>query len=299
MAKKRKNSKLVSIIIVVALAIISVFVTENFVGDSFILDGTNVTDGKMLVEFIDVGQGDCTLITAKDTVILVDGGESGQSQKVINYLKNKNIKKIDCCIATHPHTDHIGSLAKVFDEFEISDVIMPEIPEDIIPTTKTYERFLQSVADNAESVIAAKCGDTYSYGDVKIEIFGPVTDYDDLNNMSVVSRISFGNTAVMLTGDAETPSESDIMAFDTDLSSDLLKVGHHGSRTSTGKEWLYAVNPDFAVISCGLNNDYGHPHKQLTKRLDDAEVEYYRTDLMGDIVFESDGRNFVLLDEAE
>ncbi len=299
---KRKNNKLVSFLIIIALLIISTVVTNTLLGDENLFEtaglrGDIVTDGKMMVEFIDVGQGDCTLITADDTVILVDGGESGEAQKVINYLKNKNITEIDCCIATHPHTDHIGSLSKVFDEFKIVDVIMPEIPEKIIPTTKTYEKFLMSVSQNAENVLPAVAGEMHTYGQLKIEILGPVADYDDLNDMSVVSKISFGETSVMLTGDAETPSEEDMLKNTyLDYSAVLLKVGHHGSKTSTSEAWLQAVNPQYAVISCGKNNDYNHPHKQLTKRLDKYNVEYYRTDLLGDIVFESDGKEINIIE---
>lgn len=306
MAKKRNNSKLVSIIVIVVLLIVSALITDGVFGDGAGLfnmaglRGQTVADGKMMVEFIDVGQGDCTLITDSEAVILIDGGEAGEAQNVINYLKNKNIEKIDCCIATHPHSDHIGSLAKVFEEFEIKDVIMPDVPEKIIPTTVTYERFLESLSENAENVYSAERGKTYTYGGMTLKILAPVADYDDLNNMSVVSKVTFGNTSVMITGDAETPSEEDMLDFKgTDYYADILKVGHHGSRTSTSEEWLTAVNPQCAVVSCGLDNDYGHPHKQLIKRLEKAEIEYYRTDLLGSIVFESDGKEFVMLTEAE
>lgn len=291
---------------IVVLLVASALITDNVFGDgSGLFDmaglrGQTAADGKMMVEFIDVGQGDCTLITDSEAVILIDGGESGEAETVINYLKNKNIEKIDCCIATHPHSDHIGSLSKVFENFEVEDVIMPEIPEKIIPTTTTYERFLNSVSENVKNVYPAQRGDTYTYGGITLTILAPVDDYDDLNNMSVVTLASFGKTSVMITGDAETPSEEDMLEFKgADYSADILKVGHHGSKTSSSEEWLNAVNPQFAVISCGIDNDYGHPHKQLIKRLEKAEIEYYRTDLAGNIVFESDGKEFVMLTQAE
>lgn len=306
MARKRKNTKLVSYLIIAVILLVSAVISNFVFGedenlfDSAGLRGQMVTDGKMMVEFIDVGQGDCTLITDSQAVILIDGGEVGEAQTVINYLKNKNITTIDCCIATHPHSDHIGSLAKVFEEFEVVDVIMPEIPEKIIPTTSTYEKFLSSLSENAENVLPAEYGETYSYGQMTLEILGPVDAYNDLNDMSVISKVTFGETSVVLTGDAETPSEKDMLSLrNVDYSADILKVGHHGSKTSTSEEWLTAVNPQFAVISCGFDNDYGHPHKQLVNRLDKFNVEYYRTDLMGDIVFESDGKEFVLLNNAE
>lgn len=285
------------------LIFISSFVlTTLFSGDSGNLfdffglrDDYSPTQGTMSVDFIDVGQGDCTLIVSGDNVILIDGGEAGESENVINFIKNRNITEIDCCIATHPHSDHIGSLSKVFSEFEIIDVIMPEIPESLIPTSKAYEKFMKSVAENTDNVYAAQPGDNYEYGDVKIEILGPVEDYDNLNDFSVVSRVTFGNTSVMLTGDAETPAEKDILKNNFARSSNILKVGHHGSRTSSCDEWLKAVNPQYAVISCGLDNDYGHPHKQLIKRLENYNIDYYRTDLIGTVSFESDGSTFTLI----
>lgn len=304
MAKKQKNiKKLTTCIVLILVALIALAINHIFSGDSGSLmeffglrDNSSVQSGVMSVEFIDVGQGDCTLIRCADKVLLVDGGESGEADNVINHLKNRNISRLDCVIATHPHSDHIGSLDEVISEFNVVDVIMPDIPEDLIPTTKTYENFLETLSDNAENIIPAIAGESISYGEITIEILGPVKEYDDLNNMSVVCRVIYGDTAVMLTGDAETPSEKDILASGADCSADLLKAGHHGSKTSTCDNWLKAVNPEFAVISCGLNNDYGHPHKQLVNRLNKFEVEYYRTDLLGTIVFESDGKRFTLIE---
>lgn len=298
MARKRKNNKLISTVIIFVILLVSGIITKTFYGDDIFtsvgLRGQVATDGKMLVEFIDVGQGDCTLVTTSDTVILIDGGEAGEAQTVINYLKNKNISKIDCCIATHPHSDHIGSLSKVFDEFNVKNVIMMDLPESLLPTTTTYERFLESLSENEIDVLAAEYGETYSYGQLTIDILGPVDYYDNLNDMSIVSKISFGDTSVIVTGDAETPAENDMLATnDSDFNCDILKVGHHGSKTSTCDEWLDAVNPDYAVIMCGIDNDYGHPHKQLIKRLDKRGIDIFRTDLSGDIKFESDGKSII------
>ena len=305
MRKRKSTNKPVSVIVIISILIFSAFATAFFTNDTdSLLDmaglrGEIVDGGKMQVNFIDVGQGDCTLITTADSVILIDAGEAGKAQTVINYLRNKNIDKIDCCIATHPHSDHIGALSKVFDAFKIVDVILPEIPESIIPTTTTYENFLESLSRNVENIIPAASGDVYKYGDLTVEILAPVNTYDDLNDMSVVSRVTYGNTSVMITGDAETDSENDMLKnVSFDFYADILKIGHHGSKTSSGEKWLQAVETKFAVISCGIDND-GPPHKQLLKRLEKLESEYYRTDLLGDITFESDGKSFVLLNEAE
>lgn len=298
---QKRKSKYLTFVIIAVIFIASLILTTLFSGESGSLfdyfglrDSYTDAQGIMSVDFLDVGQGDCTLITSGDNVILVDGGEAGEAENVINFIKNRNITEIDCCIATHPHSDHIGSLSKVLSEFEVKDIIMPEIPENLIPTSKAYEKFMRSLSENTGNVYAAQPGDEYEYDGVKIEILGPVGEYDNLNDMSVVSRIVYGNTSVMLTGDAETPAEKDILKNDFDCSADILKIGHHGSRTSSGVDWLNAVNPQYAVISCGMNNDYGHPHKQLINRLEKTEIDYYRTDLIGTVSFESDGNGFTI-----
>lgn len=254
-----------------------------------------VADGEMFVDFVDVGQGDCTLIRTADAVILVDAGEAGTADTVVSYLKEKGIKNIDCCIATHPHSDHIGALYRIFEEFSVDTVLLPDIPDELIPTTSTYEKFLDGL-ENVKNIIPAGAGDNFDFGGLNIDVLGPVKEYDDLNQMSLVSKVSFGNTSVMLTGDAETPAETDMLKKrNVDYSADILKVGHHGSKTSTSEKWLKAVHPQFVVVSCGLDNDYGHPHKSIVNRLEDFGVEYYRTDLEGHILFKSDGSEVTLI----
>ena len=254
-----------------------------------------VADGEMFVDFVDVGQGDCTLIRTADAVIIVDAGEAGTADTVVSYLKEKGIKNIDCCIATHPHSDHIGALYRIFEEFSVDTVLLPDIPDELIPTTSTYEKFLDGL-ENVKNIIPAGAGDNFDFGSLNLDILGPVKEYDDLNQMSLVSKVSFGNTSVMLTGDAETPAETDMLKKrNVDYSADILKVGHHGSKTSTSEKWLKAVHPQFAVVSCGLDNDYVHPHKSIVNRLEDFGVEYYRTDLEGHILFKSDGNEITLI----
>lgn len=301
MAKRRKNSKLFSAIVIIAILIISALITHFNGTDKLFNDSGLVNkpaDGKMYVNFVDVGQGDCTLITCNGKSILVDVGETGESQTVINYIKNQGIEKLDCVIGTHPHSDHIGCMGYVLNEFDVGDVIVPEIPDKIVPTTTCYEKFLEAVEKKAENAYFAEVGDTYTYGDMTFQIYAPVKDYDDLNNMSVVVKVTYGSTSVMLTGDAEKKSESDILKNNYDYSADIIKLGHHGSSTSSSAKWMDAVNPQYAVISCGKNNDYGHPHKETVKMLKKRNIEYFRTDLLGDIVFESDGKTFTRIAET-
>lgn len=303
MKRKRSiNSKAVTGIILLIIAVVSaVFV--RFTGESdkvfeaVGLRNTELSDrDKMYVSFIDVGQGNCTLLKCGDKAILVDSGEVGAAQTVINYIKNQNIKTLDCVLVTHPHSDHMGAMTKLLYEFKIKDVIMPEIPEEIIPTSKTYEKFLVAVSENAENVIAAKPDETFSYGEMKMEIFAPLRDYEDLNDMSAVTRISYGDTSVMFTGDATATVEKDLLKKNIDYSATILSVGHHGSKTSTSESWLKAVDPEYAVICCGLNNDYGHPHQSVVNRLEEFGIKTYRTDLLGTIVFESNSKEFTKCD---
>ena len=288
MLKGKKGLRvLFSVVLAIIVAIVAMF-TENTNVDP-------VADGEMFVDFVDVGQGDCTLIRTADAVILIDAGEAGTADTVVSYLKEKGIKNIDCCIATHPHSDHIGALYRIFEEFSVDTVLLPDIPDELIPTTSTYERFLDGL-ENVKNIIPAGAGDNFDFGSLGIDILGPVKEYDDLNQMSLVSKVSFGNTSVMLTGDAETPAETDMLKKrNVDYSADILKVGHHGSKTSTSEKWLKAVHPQFAVVSCGLDNDYGHPHKSIVNRLENFGVEYYRTDLEGHILFKSDGNEITLI----
>lgn len=284
------------------VAVLSLFLTKNFIPidkvfeESGLRNTQQVSADKMYVSFIDVGQGNCTLLRCGGKAILVDSGEVGAAQTVINYIKNLGIDELNCVLVTHPHTDHMGAMTKILYEFKIDDLIMPEIPEEIIPTNKTYEKFLTAVSDNAGNVIAAKPGETYSYGEMKLEIFAPLRDYDNLNDMSAVSRISYGDTSVMFTGDATTTVEKDLLKMNINYSATVLNVGHHGSKTSSSEAWLRAVNPKYAVICCGVNNDYGHPHSLITKRLEEFGIEYFETDLLGTIVFESDSKNFIKCD---
>lgn len=288
MLKGKKGLRvLFSVVLAIIVAIVAM-ITENTNVDP-------VAEGEMFVDFVDVGQGDCALIRTSDAVILIDAGEAGTAETVVSYLKEKGIKNIDCCIATHPHSDHIGALYRIFEEFSVDTVLLPDIPDELIPTTSTYEKFLDGL-ENVKNIIPAGAGDNFYFGSLNLDILGPVKEYDDLNQMSLVSKVSFGNTSVMLTGDAETPAETDMLKKrNVDYSADILKVGHHGSKTSTSEKWLKAVNPQFAVVSCGLDNDYGHPHKSIVNRLENFGVEYYRTDLEGHILFKSDGNEITLI----
>lgn len=304
MAGKKQNTKLIFAIVMTAVLVVAGIITAVSNGGTQALFGTtgltnHAAEGKMIVNFIDVGQGDCTLITCEGTAILIDTGEYSECQRVINYIKNQGVKKLDLVIGTHPHSDHIGSMGKILKYFPIGDVIMPEIPEKLIPTTSSYERFMLAAADRAKNVIRAVPGQTYNYGKLRVDILGPVGEYDSLNNYSVIAKVSYGETSVMFSGDAENIAEKNVLKKKYSFNANLMKVGHHGSKDASSSDWLKAVNPQYAVISCGINNDYGHPHKKALNRLEKNNIKYYRTDLLGDIVFVSDGKIIEHLEEKK
>lgn len=258
-----------------------------------------VGDGSLKVHYIDVGQGDSILISCDDKNVLIDGGDTDAADAILGYLKKQEVTKLDYVIATHPHADHIGSLDDVINEFETENIIMPKIKDSKVPTTKVYERLLDAIDNNNVNVIEAKPGDSYNIGSGVMEILAPVDDYDDLNNYSVVSRFIYGDTSFLFTGDAEKQAENDILSFGEDVKADVLKLGHHGSSTSTGENWLEAVDPKICIMSLGEGNDYGHPHKETLQAMKDYNLEYFRTDINGNIVIVSDGKNISVTTDKE
>ena len=249
------------------------------------------------VYYLDVGQGDSELIQLPSGEnILIDAGDRGTSDEIVSYLKEKGIKKIDLLIATHPHADHIGGMANVIQNFEIGKVYMPRVADDQTPTTKTYEGVLKAISDKNLKITEAKAGMTvYDAGGAKLEFLAPNgTEYKDLNNYSIVSKLTYGDTTFVFTGDAETESEKEILANKYDVKCDVLKLGHHGSSTSTSDRFLEAADPKYAVISCGVDNDYGHPHKETMNKLEDFKIETYRTDTQGTILATTDGKTVTM-----
>ncbi|MBQ7875523.1 MAG: MBL fold metallo-hydrolase [Oscillospiraceae bacterium] len=232
------------------------------------------------VHFIDVGQAECILVIAPEKTVLIDAGDVGCGSDIENHLRTYGIYTIDLFIASHPHADHIGSASDLLAKFPVAEVIMPEIPAEYLPTTSLYEEFLKTLSRKNCSVSYAEIGTEYDLGGgVTLEILGPRGEFgDNLNNYSVISKLVYGETSFLFTGDAEEEAELALLAAGADVSCTVLNAGHHGSSTSTCGEFLAAANPKFAAISCGYNNDYGHPHKETLAALNERGIEYYRTD---------------------
>ena len=250
------------------------------------LANTDVT-GNLEIHFIDVGQADCILIKNNGKAMLIDAGNNDDAALVKKYLKEQKITKLDYVIGTHPHEDHIGSLDVVIKNFDIETIIMP----NKVNTTKTFEDVIEAIEKKKLSITEAKVGDKYTLGDAEFVILAPNKDYDDNNNVSVVIRLVYGENSFMLTGDAEELSEKDILKTGLTLKSDVLKFGHHGSSTSTSIEFLEAVSPKYGVLLCGVDNSYGHPHRETLDKISKYKIETYRTDEQGTIILTSDGKN--------
>ncbi|QSZ27100.1 MBL fold metallo-hydrolase [Aceticella autotrophica] len=255
-------------------------------------EGNNQTSvsGKLTVSFIDVGQGDSELIqTPSGKTMLIDAGIPEMGSKVADYIKNRGVSRIDVLVATHPHNDHIGGIPAVISNFDIGKFYIPKVTTN----TKAFENVLIAAKNKGISINVAKAGVTLDLGsDIKAEMIAPNSlHYDKLNNYSAVIKITYKNTSFLFTGDAEGESEQEMLNKNYDLKADVLKVGHHGSRTASTLPFLKAVSPKYAVISCGKNNDYGHPHKVTMGKLKNAGITVYRTDECGTIVAVSDGNN--------
>lgn len=249
-----------------------------------------LTEGEIAVHFIDVGQGDCALILAGETSVLIDGGESSASADVIRYLNSLELESLDMVIASHPHSDHIGSLSKVIDEFGTETLLMPKLTEKMVPVTRSYQRLLES-AENCGAVLEyAEVGVRYELtAGCYLDILAPVRDYDDLNDYSIVAKLIYGQNSFLFTGDIEQTAEQDIYDSGAELFADVIKVAHHGSSSSSCRLFMQAVSPQYAVISVGSPNDYGHPHQKTTDLLKLLNISVYRTDRDGNIVWISDG----------
>lgn len=296
--RKSKNNtkKLIGIIIAIIFAFFA-YEAKDIVSEN--VDVSEFAKGDAIyVHFIDVGQGSSTLIQQGTNGILIDAGEKDYGQVVVDYLKEVGITSLEYVVASHPHSDHIGGLDDVIYAFPTYQVIMPELEEFNTPTTRVYEDLLTAVFDKD---IDAKFIFDEAYhivlnDDVKVHAIAPVEQDDNLNNMSIICNIEVFDTTFAVLADAEK-SELRSIYDETiyDFSADVIALGHHGSSTSIYKPYLDAVNADVAIISCGADNSYGHPHKEALDYIDENAMTSLRTDELGDIVFKVTAQGYSLV----
>lgn len=295
MAKRNFKKKLSGLVAIIVLFIVIWQGVTRLVPNTDVTPHPATGENLLVAEFLDVDQADCELIFLPDgKILLIDAGNRGDGEEIVAYLKGKNISKIDYVVATHPHADHIGGMSDVIDSFEIGKIFVPRVASSDVPTTKTYEDFLTSVQNKGLKLSAAKAGTTLFEGaDYKADCFAPCSeDYKELNDYSVVIKLSYGIHSFLFTGDAEILSENEMLNAGYNLNSDVIKLGHHGSHSSSSEEFLKAVSPRYAVISCGEGNDYGHPHDETINTLSNLKgtPKTLRTDLDKTIILKADGK---------
>lgn len=290
-----KNEKKIRKIICIIIGIIIVlFILLN--GD-FINNATasvsninnsnenNNVDGSLSVHFIDVGQGDCIYINQGEYNMLIDAGNNEDGEKLVSYLKNLNVNGFDYVIGTHPHEDHIGGMDDIINNFEIYNYYMP----DKLSTTKTFEDVLDALDNKGLSYTVPNIDDEFKLGDATFKVIYSGDDTNDINDSSIVLKMTYGDNTFLFTGDATSNVEEIIL--NKDIKSDVLKVAHHGSSYSSTTEFLDKVDPKYAIISVGTNNSYNHPASITLQKLSNRDIKVYRTDLDGTIIFTSDGTN--------
>lgn len=247
-----------------------------------IVEGDTLT-----VHYLDVGQADASLIICEEATMLIDGGNAADSDFIYAYLKKLGITSLDYIVCTHAHEDHVGGLSGALNYATVDTVYCPVTEYD----SRAFGSFVKYTQAQGKSIEVPSAGDTFMLGSAMVTIIGPVKEYRETNNTSIILRIAFGDTSFLFTGDAKYEAEHDILEKEFELKSTVLKVGHHGSNTSTSYSFLREVCPDYAVISCGKDNSYGHPHEETLSKLRDADVAVYRTDMQGTIIVTSDGHS--------
>lgn len=262
--------------------------------------GDNGKSSTLTVRMLDIGQGDSFLLEKDGKFVMIDTGDIEHREAIVQLLKKYHVKTISKIIITHPHADHLGGMNAIFKNFKVESIYDDGMPAN----TASYKNYLKQIEANKIPYKSLKAGDEVNFFDgVNFKVLGPVKKIkdqkgnSDFNNNSIVGRLTYGNFSMMFTGDAEKEEEASILSQKGTFKSDVLKVGHHGSRTSTSPEFLKAVAPKEAFISCGQGNDYGHPHKVTVDKLDKAKIHLYRTDRDGTVTLTTTGKEYTIQKE--
>lgn len=254
-------------------------------------------EGELRVRVLDVGNADCILARCGGQSLLIDAGEKESGPDIVSALRREGVKKLDYVIATHPDADHIGGMAEVISSLDIGTFIMAPMPEEATPTTRTYTAMLEALAAKGLRFTTAKPGAQYALGEARLDILGPTEEYRETNNQSVVCKLTFGSKRLLFMGDAEKEAEDALLAAHTDVRADVIKLGHHGSASSSQREFLEAVGAKTALITCGAGNAYGHPEEETLATLRALDITAYRSDVCGDITVTTDGQTLTVTTE--
>lgn len=290
--KKKLTKALLAIIILVLVIIVETVITSDKqqepeqpnISNSQTQEQPTEVTGELKLHMIDVGQADSFLFVKGDEVALVDCGTRSTGKDAVEYIKSLGITRIDYVFGTHPHDDHMGGMYDIITNFEIGKIIIPQVKEGQV-TANWYIKLMKQIVERNYEVEYSKTGNEYSLGDAKIQIvWQSELEQDNVNNYSNIIKVCFGDMDVLMTGDAETEIEEEVLRSGVQIDAEILKVGHHGSDTSSSDIFLDDVNPDYGLISCKVGNKYEHPTKDTIEKLQQREVEVYRTDECGTVI---------------
>lgn len=256
----------------------------------------NLATEGLTLRVIDVGQAQSLLLTCGEDAILVDAGEYAAGGKVLAALSRAGVRNLSAAIVTHPHSDHYGGMRTVLEKTPTAAFYTAAVPENQLPTTQSYEKLLSTLSEQAIPAAYLFAGDTLPLGDAAVTVLSPArgATWENINNYSLVLRVTYGNAAFLLMGDAEAEVEETLLAAKTELAADVLVVGHHGSATSSSEKFLKAVAPRYAILSVGEDNSYNLPNTGVLTRLKEQGAALYRTDLQGTVTVTSDGENLTI-----
>lgn len=283
-------------IVISLLLVLGVYIYTNYlegpiqnifrenISDTQPVNVTRKVDGSLMVYFVDVGQADCILVSTQDHNMLIDAGNNEDGDKLVDYFNSLGIKKFDYVFGTHAHEDHIGGMDNIIDNFEIDDFYMP----DVVSSSRTFEDVILALEEKKLVFQTPNVGEQFYLADAIVKVLYVGDEDSDLNDTSIVLKLSYGNNSFLLTGDATANVEKKLL--NSDIKADVLKIGHHGSQYSSSIDFLEKVNPKYAIIQVGEGNVYDHPKIETLNKLNNLKIRVYRTDLNGTIIAKSDGK---------